>query len=129
MGMSLLDFHFAGGGPFRGIGGGYGSILTVIISFSIFGLLYKIDLHSRVINSVLSFVGAITLEIYLCYMVADKLSGEIVKDAFPQLLTGYHAQLYFIQFPLCFVIALLFAVTYKLTYAVVVKLISLINQP
>ncbi len=109
IGISLVDYYFSAGGTARAIGGGYGSIITIIITTCIFALLYDTDVKQKVASKTIVFISGVTLEIYLGYIVSDRFTNDIITNYFANLSTGYHFKLYFIEVPLNFIIGLVMA--------------------
>lgn len=127
-GISMLDFYFVEGGPFRGIGGGYGSIITVAISTCVFSLFYNVDMKGKLVNKVIVFISGITLEIYLGYIISDRITKIILTKYFNNLLEGYHGKLYFIEFPLNFLIGLVLASVYFVVICGITKIVGVIKS-
>ena len=65
-------------------------------------------------RKIICSISSKTLNIYLGLIVSDKFTVEILQSHFSSLLKGYHPELYFIEFQLNFLIALLIAFAYAL---------------
>ncbi|XOQ42838.1 MAG: hypothetical protein ACFWTN_00030 [Clostridium sp.] len=122
IGISLLDYLFCKGSTPRCIGGDYGSIVTVILSVSIFALFFNLKIEHYVIRKVIRFISNSTLHIYFGYIISDKYTRAILEKYFAPLLHTYQFKLYFIEFPLNFLIALLIAIAYAILHLMTQKL-------
>ena len=80
--ISLFDYYYSFGGKPNFFGGGYGSIITVIMSCCIFSIFYDLDIKNDIVNNVIGYLGALTLEIYLGYIIANKITNKIINDFF-----------------------------------------------
>ncbi|MBE6160410.1 MAG: hypothetical protein E7157_05140 [Lactobacillales bacterium] len=88
--------------------GGYGSLQTVIISTTIFLLLYKVNCNKKKINKIITNISILSLDIYLFSYIVDQITYPI--------LDGYlENPVEYLKFYILIII-LIFSVSYLLSY-------------
>ena len=114
--ISVLDFIFSQKGPAVFIGGGYGNLISVIITTCIFGLLYKINLKTKFFKATTKYCASLTFEAYLSLGISDILTQKIIHNV---LNIGFVEYKYIlvaapINFALAFLIGIIIHYTAKL---------------
>lgn len=106
--ISSFDYLYSKGNTTIFMGGGYGSIITVLITVAIFQLLCNVTIKSDRICRIITYFSGLTFNIYLGLMISDKYTQLImqkfsVNGIYPFRLIG-------LELPLNFGIALLIAI-------------------
>lgn len=114
IGISTIDYLAVNGATPKFYGGGYGSIITVSISFYIFLLFYKVNLKKGLVSKCVKYFSSLSLNIYLGLAVSNILTSILIKSHFAQLITPFTFKLYFIEFPINFLISLGIAIPVNL---------------
>ena len=78
--ISVLDFIFSKNGPANFIGGGYGNLITVIVTTCVFGLLYKIKFKNKIVTAITKYCASLTFETYLSLSISDILTQKIIHN-------------------------------------------------
>jgi surface polysaccharide O-acyltransferase-like enzyme len=109
-GVSSVDHYFSEGGPPHFYGGGYGSLITVLITTLIFYLFYDVRMKNRAVSWVFKYLSSITLEIYLGYIISGVIANRIITSSFPSLTESYNFKVFFLAVPLDFAVSTAFAI-------------------
>lgn len=118
--MGIVDY--VTGDSIKTIGGGYGSIIVVAITFCIFSILYNVDVNAVPVKKVLKYISSLTLGMYLALIVSDYYTSRLMSKWFESLVDGFHFKLYPVEVAVNAGIAFLFAIAADL----VVKLLKII---
>lgn len=122
MSISLFSYWYADGKIGMVYGGGYASIINVIISVTIFLLFYKIKNVNNILNKMFKWISNRTLEIYLSLVIADFYTRQIMNILFE--IEEYHFKYILIEPLLDFIIALVVGSLIKLCIDKITTLFS-----
>lgn len=78
--ISCLDFIYSKGGTAQFYGGGYGSVIAVIITSCIFNLLYNVTVQNKKIANILKFSASLTFETYLALALSDRFTDIVINS-------------------------------------------------
>lgn len=106
--ISILNFIYSNKGPAFFTGGGYGNFVSVIITTCIFGLLYKINLKTKLTKKVVKFCASITFETYLSLAMSDVITRKIINHLANYKFVEY--KYIIIEAPLNFAIAFIIGI-------------------
>ena len=77
--IACADYYYTSPKTTSFIGGGYGSVLTVLIAVAIFALCYNISIQNRMICMAWSYLSTLTLNVYLGLIISDKYTRMAVS--------------------------------------------------
>lgn len=86
--ISCIDYTYSKGSQAMFYGGGYGSIISIIISTCIFNIFYNINIKNKFISRTINFAASITFETYLALALSDRFTDIVIsKIANPETMS------------------------------------------
>lgn len=76
--VTCLDFTYSKGGKATFYGGGYGNIVSMIVTACIFSIFYNIVISNKLIAKIIKFGASLTLETYLALALSDRFTEKVL---------------------------------------------------
>ena len=109
---NLLIFNREGGVDIVEIAGGPGGVFYPWIAIAIFLMLYRRDIKIKPLKQCITHCSMVSLEMYLCCYIFDKLYYPWFKERFFETQSQFLAY-FFVIVPLCFISSYLVATVYN----------------